>query len=70
MQVYVQKSTSTTRPRRPFIVSGGELNQRPVRLELRRVAEDRQVGRLDAGQRGVRGDAAPGALGLRRRSAP
>ena len=29
MQVYVQKSISTTRPRRPFICSGVVLNQRP-----------------------------------------
>src|SRR3954463_4488976 len=26
MQVYVQKSTTTTRPRRPSVVSGGELS--------------------------------------------
>src|SRR5829696_6817565 len=26
MQVYVQKSTATTRPRRPSVVSGGELS--------------------------------------------
>ena len=50
MHVYVQKSTSTTFPRRPAAVSGGvEPAGRP--LESREATFDRQVGDESGGQR-------------------
>ena len=53
MQVYVQKSMSTTRPRSPSICSGSVLNQWPGLVEIGRRAEQRQLRRLHAGQGGV-----------------
>ena len=42
MQVYVQKSTRTTCPRRPAAVSGGELSQPVAPVEAGQAALDRQ----------------------------